>query len=282
MVDLHIHTSCSDGALAPAQVVDLAAAMGLSAIGIADHDTLAGNEEAVARGRAVGLPVVPGVEISTHTMGVTFHVLGYGMRRTTATVSDCFAFLDESRRTRNPRMIARLQGLGVPITLEEVTAEASGAVLGRPHFARVLLKKGIVKTMQEAFDRYLGRGKPGYADKERLSPRAACAVIREAGGLAVLAHPGTIEADHPGRLPDLLQEMCSLGLAGLEAYYSGHTSSQTRRYRKLAREHGLLVTGGSDFHAEAPEGPRIGVGHGDLRVPDACYETLMARLNHPV
>ncbi len=278
MVDLHVHTRCSDGGLAPAEAVAYAAERGLAALAITDHDTIAGNDEALRAGEACGLTVLPGVEISTWRGDLTFHMLGYGLTRRTPLVERTFAFLEESRRTRNPRMAARLQQLGVDITIEEVRAEAEGGIVGRPHFARVLLRKGVVGTFQEAFDRFLGRGRPGYVDKERLTPGDACRVIQQAGGVAVLAHPGLVEAERPAALPGLLEELRSLGLQGLEVYYSTHSPDQVRRYGQIARQLDLVATGGSDFHRPGEGGPDMGVGFGGLRVPDACLRDLQDRI----
>lgn len=278
MVDLHIHTSCSDGSLPPVEVVERAAARNLRAVAITDHDTVDGNADAIAAGRRLGVDVVPGVEISTHWEGTTFHLLGYGLRRRPERVRSTFAFLEESRRQRTPRMVEKLQGLGLDVTLDDVVREANGSLIGRPHFARVLLRKGLVSTFQEAFDRYLKRGAAAYVHKERLSPAAAAELIGEAGGIAVLAHPGLIDSERPGFLPELLTHLTGLGLAGLEAHYSGHSPEETARYVSLARQTGLLVTGGSDFHRPGEGGPEMGTGFGGLRVPDSCYEELARRI----
>lgn len=278
MVDLHVHTTCSDGGLSPAEAVAYAHARGLGALAITDHDSVEGNDQAVRAGRALGLPVVPGVEISSQWEGVTFHLLGYGLSRLTERVRAAFAFLVESRRQRNPRMIEKLRALGVDITLEEVLAEAGGSLVGRPHFARVLLRKGAVGSTQQAFDRYLGRGAAAYVHKERLTPAQSAELIREAGGVMVLAHPGILEEERPNALSDVLAHLLSLGLAGIEAYYSRHTPDQVSRYSALARRHGLLVTGGSDFHRPGEGGPEMGIGYGSLRVPDECYRALAQRL----
>lgn len=278
MVDLHLHTTCSDGSLTPAEVVAYALTRKVAAIAVTDHDSVAGNEEAVRLGRERGLPVVPGVEISSHWNGVTFHLLGYGLTRLTDHVRQAFDFLVESRAQRNPRMIERLQALGVDISLEEVLAEAGESVVGRPHFARVLLRKRAVGSMQEAFDRYLGRGAAAYVNKERLTPAQSAELIREAGGVMVLAHPGILEEERPGALPMVLEHLLTLGLAGIEVHYSRHTPDQTARYGELARRHGLLVTGGSDFHRPGEGGPDLGTGYGRLHVPDSCYRDLRERL----
>ncbi len=278
MVDLHTHTRCSDGALAPAELVALAARKGLSAVAITDHDTVEGNAEAVAAGKNASIAVVPGVEISTQWTGVTFHLLGLGLDRTTPLVEERFRFLADSRRERTPRMLQRLHGLGIEVDPEEVTREAGGGVVGRPHLARVLVRMGAASSVQDAFDRFLGRGKAAYVDKARLSPADACAVIRDAGGAVILAHPGLVEQDRPGLLPALLDHLLPLGLDGLEAYYSRHSPAQSRRYRQLARKRGLIITGGSDFHDGRDGGPDLGTGLGDLRVPDDCYRALTALL----
>lgn len=278
MVDLHVHTTCSDGGLAPAEAVAYAHARGLGALAITDHDSVEGNDEAMRAGREVGLPVVPGVEISSQWEGVTFHLLGYGLSRLTERVRATFAFLVESRRRRNPLMIKKLRALGVDITLEEVLAEAGSSLVGRPHFARVLLRKGAVSTTQQAFDRYLGRGAAAYVHKERLTPTQSAELIREAGGVMVLAHPGILEEERPNALSDVLAHLLPLGLAGIEAYYSRHSPDQVSRYAAVARRHGLLVTGGSDFHRPGEGGPEMGTGYGSLRVPDECYHALAARL----
>ncbi len=278
MVDLHTHTRCSDGALAPAELVALAARKGLSAVAITDHDTVEGNAEAVAAGKNASIAVVPGVEISTQWTGVTFHLLGLGLDRTTPLVEERFRFLADSRRERTPRMLQKLRELGIEVDPKEVAREAGGGVVGRPHLARVLVRMGAASSVQDAFDRFLGRGKAAYVDKARLSPTDACAVIRDAGGAVVLAHPGLVEQDRPGLLPALLDHLLPLGLDGLEAYYSRHSPTQSRRYRQLARERGLIVTGGSDFHDGRDGGPDLGSGLGDLRVPDDCYRALTALL----
>ncbi len=278
MVDLHTHTRCSDGALTPAELVELAARKGLSAVAITDHDTVDGNAEAVAAGQNASIAVVPGVEISTQWAGVTFHLLGLGLDRTTPLVEERFRFLADSRRERTPRMLQKLRGLGIEVELEAVIREAGGGVVGRPHLARVLVRTGAARSVQDAFDRFLGRGKAAYVDKARLSPADACAVIHEAGGAVILAHPGLVEQDRPGLLPALLDHLLPLGLDGLEAYYSRHSPAQSRRYRRLAGERGLIVTGGSDFNDGRDGGPDLGSGLGDLRVPDGCYRALTALL----
>jgi len=278
MIDLHVHTSCSDGGLTPTAAVQYAAARGLEAFSITDHDTIAGNAEGAAEADRRGMPFLPGVEISTRWEGTTFHILGYGLQETTPRVREAFTFLHESRAQRNPRMAQKLRDLGVDITWEEVLAEAAGSLVGRPHFARVLLRKGAVRNLQEAFDRFLARGAPAYVDKQRLTTADAAEIIREAGGVMVLAHPGLLEAERPGSLEGVLAHLLTLGLTGIEAYYSRHTAEQTARYRAFAGRNALLVTGGSDFHRAGEGGPDMGTGFGALRVPRSCFDDLQARI----
>ena len=280
MIDLHTHTDRSDGVLSPTELVQRAHQLELRAVAITDHDTVAGNPAATRAGEELGIAVIAGIEISTQWRNLTFHLLGYGMSRVGGAVADTLAFLVDSRRERNPRMVKKLRDLGIEITMEEVRREAGGEVVGRPHFARVLLAKGVVRSNQDAFRRYLGRGAAAYMDKARLDPESACALVRDAGGLPVLAHPGLIEQDRPGFLRPLLEELVPLGLAGIEAYYSSHDPGQTLRYRNLARANDLLVTGGSDFHAPGRDGPELGRGFGGLRVPLSCWEALRERLGH--
>ncbi|NOY45364.1 MAG: PHP domain-containing protein [Deltaproteobacteria bacterium] len=277
MVDLHTHSTASDGTWPPGRIVEEAARLGLRAVGLTDHDSVDGNAELVEAGRALGVAVVPGVEISTRWKDVTFHLLGYGIDPRIPEVRAAFERLARSRETRAPRMVARLQNLGIPITLDEVRTEAGAALVGRPHVARVLVRKGVVRDVQDAFDRLLGRGKPAYVDKDRLDPAEACRTIRRAGGVAVLAHPGLIEEDAPDLLRPLLDHLVDLGLEGVEAFYSRHTREQQERYRSFAARRNLLVTGGSDFHEPGSDGPALGTGYGALKVPDACFEAL-ARL----
>lgn len=274
MIDLHLHSDCSDGTLAPEALVERACRLGVKALALTDHDTMAGNARAVAAGKQLGPTVLPGIELSTEWHGFTFHLLGYGVTETGPAVATTLAFLLESRQRRNPGIVAKLQQLGINITLEEIRAEAGSEVVGRPHFARVLKRKGVVRSTQEAFERFLGRGAAAYLDKARLSPEAACRLVHDAGGVAVLAHPGIIERERPNLLVALLDHLTHLGLAGIEAYYSSHDPGQTLHYRNLAAQRNLIVTGGSDFHAPGPEGPELGRGFGGLNVPTTCWESL--------
>jgi predicted metal-dependent phosphoesterase TrpH len=250
LVDLHTHSTASDGSLTPTELVRLAKARGLAAIALTDHDTVDGLAEAMAAGQAYGLEVIPGVEISAqHTQG-SMHILGYWVNYESPRLAERLAVLQEARRNRNPRIIAQLNALGIPLTLEEVQRLSGGGQVGRPHIARALYEGGYVRSLQEAFDIYLGNQGKAYVSKFRYPPGEAIAMIREAGGLAVLAHPFTLGLDTYGSLKPFLKELMILGLVGLECYYPEHTLSQEALYVSLARELGLLITGGSDFHGD--------------------------------
>ncbi len=273
LIDLHAHTTASDGSLTPAELVGLAAGIGLKAVAVTDHDNVDGLPEALAKGREIGLEVVPGVEISAEYKPGTMHILGYLVDPEAAGLGPRLNELQEARRNRTPKIVAKLRELGLDITVEDIQAAAGGLQVGRPHFAKVLQDKGYAASFNEAFDKYLGKGAPAYVDKFRFSPAEAVGLIHEAGGLAVLAHPFTLRQDDPAELEEMIVGLKNDGLDGLEVYYSEHTPEMTRLYLELAARHGLLPTGGSDFHGDNKNGISLGRGRGDLAVP---YELLAA------
>lgn len=258
IIDLHVHSTASDGSLTPRQVVQEAKNLGLRAIALTDHDTVAGLDEALAAGREVDLEVIPGIEISAHHEPGSMHILGYFINHHYEGLQAQLAVLQQARASRNPAMIAKLQELGVAITLAEVEAVAGGGQLGRPHIAQVLVRKGYARDFQDAFDRFIGNHGPAYVKKFRFPPADAIKMIREAGGLAVLAHPFTLEYGSRQHLQAILQELQSYGLAAVEAFYPEHTPEQQKLYQELAAELGLLVTGGSDYHGEIK--PKVQMG----------------------
>jgi predicted metal-dependent phosphoesterase TrpH len=205
----------------------------------------------------------------------SIHILGYGMRLDDPELNRTLEKLQDARKDRNPQIIARLTKLGIAIRLEEVEKEASGGQPGRPHIAKLLVKKGIVKTIDDAFDRYLGDGKPAYVDKFRIESSQAIGLINAAGGIPVLAHPSLLELENDQQLEEILREMISLGLKGVEVYFPAHTPEQTRWYAELAKRYGLLMSGGTDFHGDIQPEIQMGVGRGDLRIPFELYEKLI-------
>ncbi|MFH1137617.1 MAG: PHP domain-containing protein [Pseudomonadota bacterium] len=276
LIDLHTHTTASDGSFSPGRVVELALAAGLKAVGVTDHDSTDGLDEALAKGRDIGLEVVPGVEISAEFQSGTMHVLGYYMDYREPEFKNRLTALQDGRRNRNPNIVCKLNGLGLELTMDEVRAESGGGQVGRPHFARVLIRKGYVATTEEAFDLYLGKGRPAYVDKFRFFPREAVQMILQAGGLPVLAHPSTLKLSREG-LEALVAELKAAGLVGLEAYYSTHSPEMIEDYLALCGRFDLVPTGGSDFHGESKKDISLGTGRGDLAVPLDILQRLKNR-----
>ena len=278
MIDLHTHSTASDGTMSPTALVRHAKEMHLEALALTDHDTVEGLEEALAAGEHEGIEIVPGIEISAEFPESTLHILGYYVDYNNPAFLDSISILQKARNDRNPTIIKKLQALGLDITLEEVTVEAETGQVGRPHFAQVLLKKGYIKTPHEAFEKYLGKGAPAYTDKFRFEPADAIAHIRQAGGIPVLGHPFTLKYKTSADLESIVADMAGWGLMGIEVYYSEHSSTQVRLYKDLAEKHNLVITGGSDFHGQNIKGISLGIGKGGLNVPYKCLEKLKARV----
>lgn len=272
LVDLHVHTTASDGTLTPTEIVAYAKSKNLRAVAITDHDTIGGLEEALGAGDRLNFPVIPGVEISVDHQGKEMHILGYYIDIASDDLKENLQKLQDYRRERNPKMIRKLQELGFKINLAEVEAEAGGPIIGRPHFASVLVNKGYVRDKQEAFDKYLAGGMPGYVKKEKLVPREGIELILRAGGMPVLAHPKYLKEQGYAQLAALLSKLKSFGLQGIEAFYPNHDARDTETYLRLAAEHRLLVTGGTDFHGANKPDIDLGTGTGELQVP---YEVVL-------
>jgi len=247
--DLHAHTTASDGTLSPTELVQAAAAVGLSVLAVTDHDTTAGVAEAQQAAAPLGIRLVPGVELSAEGPPGKCHLLGLGIDPHHPRLTETLATLSENRRQRNAKIVARLNALGVPLTLEQVVAAAPvGANVGRPHVAAALVACGAVGTLAEAFQRYLADDGPAYVEKETLTPAAAIALIHEAGGKCFLAHPGLLRLSSHETHESRILALKKLGMDGIEAYYSSYTVADEARFLRIATKHQLLVTGGSDFH----------------------------------
>lgn len=248
LADLHTHTTASDGTNEPSRNIRLAKEAGLGAVAITDHDTVAGIPEALEAGRKLGVVVVPGVEISTVANQQDIHVLGYYMNIEDSVFVQRLEELRRTRDRRNALIIERLRELGMFVSLQEVVDAANknsaGETIGRPHIAAVLIAKGYVRSMREAFDLYLGKTGSAYANPPRIRPEEAVDWIHEAGGTAVIAHPG-LYGDDP-----LIEQLIDKGIDGIEAHHSDHTPEDERRYAELCRRHHLIITAGSDFHGE--------------------------------
>ncbi len=277
MIDLHVHTNMSDGTLSPREVVHRAANRGLRAIAITDHDTVAGVRPAMEAGIEVGVEVVPGVEMSSNWPGGILHMLGFFMDPNHPVLVRSLDYLRKGRQERIPKILAKLNEQDVYITLDEVERVAVGGVPGRPHVASIMVQKGHVRRLQEAFDRYLRRGAPAYVEKVKLGPGEAIRVIKTAGGIPVLAHPHSLNEDDPDRLEATIAALASEGLEGIEAYYPRHTRQQTGSYLQLAAKFDLVVTGGTDFHGANKPETELGVFPGQSPLPCSILENLKER-----
>ena len=276
MIDLHCHSTYSDGSLTPEQLIAEAAKIGLVALALTDHDTTAGVPRFLAAAAATAVRAVPGVELSVDCSSGVMHMLGYWMDLANPELVRQMEWIRDGRAMRNRAMLEKLNALGFAMTWADVQAFAGEDVVGRPHFAQVMLQKGYAKDKNEAFDKWLGDGKPGYADRPRLTAEVAVALIRQAGGVAVLAHPFTLRVSKDA-MASLFIELAAAGLAGVECYYSEHSADLTKEYLAMAKQANLVPTGGSDFHGEVSPGIHLGVGFGGLHVPDEVLARLEAR-----
>jgi len=279
-VDLHIHSTASDGTLSPSEIISLAHSLNLGAIAITDHDTIEGSKEALAFGIPPALKFLTGVEISvlsdpSFSFTGSFHLLGYSIRLNDPDLNQALYKLQEARKNRNPEIIKLLNNLGMDISLKEVADEFSEGQLGRPHIAGLMVKKGFVGTINEAFDKYLGTGRPAYVDKYRLGCRQAIEVILGAGGIPVLAHPVLLHIKDRNSFENFIAELNKTGLKGIEIYHSEQPPDLTAYYADVSARNGLLMTGGTDFHGSIKPDIKMGTGKGDLFVPYELYEKLI-------
>ncbi|HUI09929.1 MAG TPA: PHP domain-containing protein [Bacteroidota bacterium] len=240
--DLHLHTTYSDGALSPSELVDRARQAGLTAISITDHDHTGALGEALALGARAGIEVIPGVELSTMVGESDVHILGYFIDPGDARLQEYLALFRVERRKRAERIVRKLNGLNVPLTIDGVLRRAGDGSVGRPHIATALVEEGLIGTYQEAFTRYIGFGKPAYEKKYMISPREAISMIAAAGGLSFIAHPSTFIEE--GVLLDIIHA----GIDGIEVVHPSHTPELVAHYRGIVGEYFLLASGGSDFH----------------------------------
>ena len=271
-LDLHLHTTFSDGSRTPTDVLSLAGKAQVSALAITDHDTVAGLPEAIAAGRSLGIEVIPGIELSSRWGQMELHILGYFLDWNDLELQRQLTRFQDARHVRNPRIIEKLNALGIDLTYEEVRSLAGNDSVGRPHIARVLIEKGYVTSAKEAFDRYLADGAAAYVPRELPEPAEAMAVIRAARGIPVLAHPSWL--DRSEGIYKICEQLKAVGLAGIEVHYSSHRPEQTAAYLDVARRLDLLVTGGSDFHGVTKPDVEVGIGRGQLKVPEALLEPL--------
>lgn len=274
IVDLHVHSNKSDGTCSPSELVDLAIQKGLSAFALTDHDTTAGLDEAIEYAKDRDIEVVPGIEFSTEYQGRDIHVLGLAIDYKAPVFADRLQAFVDSRIGRNRKMCRNLTEAGIDISYEKLMAAYPGAVITRAHYARYLLDHGYVKSLPEAFERYVGDHCPYFVPREKVTPVQAVQLIRQAKGIPVLAHPTLY---HMGKdaLQKLVSSLTEAGLVGLEAVYSTYSAGEEREMRQLALRNGLLISGGSDFHGSNKPGLELATGyHGKLVIPYDIWERL--------
>ncbi len=274
-VDLHVHTTASDGRFSPEDVIRKSAALGLSVIAICDHDTTSGIAPALKAARAwPQLRIIPGVEVSTQTSGSETHILGYFIDLAHPKLRATLASLRHSRRGRARAMIAKLKALGINVSWQRVQEIAGGGSIGRPHIAQTMLENGYITSFKEAFTRYIGLGGPAYVERHKITPVEAVALIIKANGLPVLAHPTTIKDPEA-----MIAELKAAGLVGIEVYYNGYSDDERDSLARLADRYNLIATGGSDYHGLDDNTETM---LGDANVPPQAAEQLIARAQQRV
>jgi len=279
MIDLHVHTTASDGQYTPTQIIQKAAEKEFKAIAITDHDTLAGIPEAKQAAEQFNVNLIPGIEININTNRGEFHLLGLGIKETSASMQTVIDNLIQNRNNRNQQMIEKMQADGFQINMEDFDQEFLGTVIGRPHIAQMLVKKGIVKNSQQAFDKYLAQGRKYFVQRAGTNLDEAIMAIRDSGGVPVLAHPMSLYLSW-GKLPDMLKNYYERGIAGLEAYHPGARRSECARLEELGKQLGYFITAASDFHGEKIRADRK-LGHtvDGRKIDDRFYfEELLPHL----
>jgi predicted metal-dependent phosphoesterase TrpH len=280
MIDLHTHSVYSDGTNTPAELVTMADERGLSALALTDHDGVGGIPELLTAAQTASVEAVPGIELSAECEKGTMHVLGYFIDHTCQTLLEKVEKVRSGRAERNQEILKKLNRLGYRLLWEDIRKQAGKDVVGRPHIAAALVECGHVKSKKAAFDLLLAKGRPGYIDRERYTARECIDLIRQAGGVSVLAHPATIYLPDE-QLRNLVAELKQHGLGGIEAYYAEHRPENIRKFTGWAEELGLICTGGTDFHGANSPDLKLGTGFGQLRVPDEVMDQLKTVIPHP-
>ncbi|MEX2654908.1 MAG: PHP domain-containing protein [Acidimicrobiia bacterium] len=273
-IDLHTHSTASDGSFTPTELVQLAAVQGLEAIALTDHDTLEGIGEAKAAADAAGIELIPGIELSLDWDRGGMHMLVLWLEPGSGPLQDRLAGLQEARNGRNARIVERLNELGMEITLEEVETEAGTGTVGRPHIAAVMVRRRHVGTITQAFDEYLANGRPAYMPRRRLGPEEAIDLARRSGGVPILAHAHTLGLDNRDEVEAMMRRLADAGMVGIECHYGSYDADERAGYVKMAARFGLLPSGGSDFHGTYKHDVSLGTGSAGLSVPTEILEPL--------
>ena len=263
-VDLHAHSTASDGTYTPTELVQLAADLGLRAVAITDHDTVAGVPEALEAGRRLGIEVVPGIEISSDYLDTGAHILGYFVDPDSPALQEVIDWFIEERVTRNQAIVDKLAADGYPISIPELEEKFPNTMLGRPHIGQLLMEKGYISSVSEAFDRWLDDGKPYFVERRHLPAEDSIRLINKSGGVAVIAHPLEYGYDRSG-IEQLIRTGRELGAVGVECHYSGYTAEEETMLEGFAKAHGMVITGGSDFHGDRKK-YQLGTGTGEMKV----------------
>lgn len=273
-IDLHSHSTFSDGSDTPEELIATSARIGLDALALTDHDTLEGIPRARAAAHAAGIELISGTELSLEWDKGGMHLVVLWLEPGAGPLQDRLASLQQSRDLRNVGIVERLNHLGIDITIEEVLEQAGSGTAGRPHFAAVMQRKGVVETMNQAFDEFLTNGRPAYVGRERLSPMEAIQLARASGAVPILAHPHTLGVDNRHEMADLLNQLVAYGLVGIECHYGTYTAEGRSGMVAMARRFGLLPSGGSDYHGTYKPDVTLGVGRVGIPVPQGILDDL--------
>ena len=276
MIDLHVHSNASDGSYSPAELAAMCAGQGISVMALTDHDTTGGLDEGKIAAAKTGIGFIPGIELEItmpQAQSGEFHLLGLGIDKPTGAFSEAVAALSAAREERNREILKRMEGIGISVTYDELSAFAGGQSIGRPHFAALLVKRKIVKNIEQAFKRYLGKGRPLYLPKTGLNFDLAVTIIAESGGLSVLAHPMSLYVAW-GRLPDLVKNLKERGLDGLEAWHPAAKVKECKRLEELGKSLDLFITAGSDFHGEARQDRKLGITAGNKKIGEKLLDAI--------
>lgn len=272
LIDLHTHSNCSDGSMTPTELVRHAAERGLRAVALSDHDTVAGIDEALEAGRKYGVEVVPAIEFSVQSATET-HILGFYIDHKSEILRDALKKINEVRWQRTVNTCENLQKLGFDVTMDEALAIAPSGLIGRAHFARILMEKGYVASVKEGFDKYLANGRPAYDGTQALTADEAVRLINDIGGVAFVAHPHLIRLNDAD-LRTFLEGLKRVGLCGIEGYYNEYTDEMQDYFQSLAAELGLEISGGTDYHAKMKPHIEIGIGQGNMQIPYSVLENI--------
>lgn len=277
MIDLHCHTTASDGLLTPHDLIIRAKKEGITLLAIADHDTVAGIDEAMSAAKENDIFLIPAIELSLDFPTGDLHLLGYYIDYNNQDFINRIQKLKSAREERIFKIIKKLNKINIDLTIEDVNKESNGAVPGKPHVARALVKKGYAADVNSAIKKYLNKGMPGYVSKEKIDPEAAFKLIRNAGGVTVLAHPKSMKCKNDREYERIIESFISYGLVGIEVYASIHKDVDVEMFSGIARRHNLITTGGSDFHGE--NGERLGYYEWNRTIPISCAHSILRFIN---